>query len=216
MGLDVDKFELRAFIQFELGIEGARLVKKKQKQKQQPIILHSNNFNFRALLQRLAARTGQPTAFADLVVFSSVLKDTMPSHLRELALCHAAGALRPSGGRVVIFNDCDHAYQAGSPSKGPARRTGAFGPLTNAPGNSCFLERNAAPAPACGGGGQGGDHRTQAQQAHQQAHQHAHHDHGGGGGGGGSQPPWSSQHTQQHIQQHVQQQPHWQPWQQRN
>ena len=26
MGLDVDKFELRAFIQFELGIEGARLV----------------------------------------------------------------------------------------------------------------------------------------------------------------------------------------------
>lgn len=92
-GLELDAFELRAFIQLELGLEHKALALTKR-----PVLLQSAMFRFDQMMG-LAPR-------ADVVVFSSVLKPTMPVELRRIALCRAAQVLKP-GGAVVIFQDCD-------------------------------------------------------------------------------------------------------------
>jgi len=128
-GLDIDEFELRGFIQFEIGIERPELATK------QPHIMHSSTFEFLLL-------TGGSQDI-DFVVFSSVLNQEMPSKLRALALCNAAQVLR-AGGKVQIFNDCGTAGL-----RELASQAGYFGDLKPAGKNACKLERNEKPFQGC-------------------------------------------------------------------
>ena len=134
-GLELDRFELRAFIQLELGIEGRSL------EERAPTMIQSGLFEFKKLL---ANGRQQPNIPADFVIFSSVLKVNMPMRLRLLALCNAAGSLG-QGGKVVIFNDCESHKHTGS----IAKVVTGFQPLSNMVNNSCFLVRDSTPAPSC-------------------------------------------------------------------
>lgn len=97
-GLELDEFELRAFLGLELALENIEMALAKE-----PVVLRSRTFEFEKLL-----RSGHGSGHfvqADTVVFSSVLKSTMPESLRRKALCNAASVLKPNG-TVVVFGDC--------------------------------------------------------------------------------------------------------------
>lgn len=133
-GIELDEFELRAFIQFELGLEHAALALEKR-----PVMLHSGAFRFDHVL-------GQHGIQADAIVFSSVLKSTMPIELRRIALCRAAHALKPNG-TAIVFQDCDKEVRC------LAAMTRGFEPLRQhhegtkiAHEHVCLLRRTDAPA----------------------------------------------------------------------
>jgi SAM-dependent methyltransferase len=136
-GLDIDEFELRSFVQFEIGLENPTLMTKR------PSILRSENFEFERLLgQQRPHSNASFRPHADLIIFSSVLKSSMPNVLRKTALCNAARVLSESG-RVAIFNDCDDTQLAGI-----ASHTGAFSKFSFPENNCCVLSRTAAPPSA--------------------------------------------------------------------
>ena len=101
-GLEVDEFELRAFIQVEVALERPELVKAKN-----PSFLLSADFEFERLLH--------DSGPADIVLFSSVLKKKLGAPLLTKALVNAKSVLRkPSansteydGGFILVMNDCD-------------------------------------------------------------------------------------------------------------
>jgi hypothetical protein len=77
-------------------------------------------------------------------VFSTVLKENMPSRLRQLALSNAAESLG-QGGKIVIFNDCGH------DNTNIAENVPGFEPLSKVMGDHCVLVRDGNPAPHCKG-----------------------------------------------------------------
>jgi hypothetical protein len=145
-GIELDEFELRAFIQLELALENAALALEKR-----PTLLQSGAFQFGLLLGG--------SRRADMVVFSSVLKDAMPRALRKAALCRAARVLKANAS-VVIFQNC------GAATEDIAKEVGAaFAPLAQfqqgaaiAQASMCYLRRTEEMAPnasECDGHGDG-------------------------------------------------------------
>ncbi|KAJ8607469.1 hypothetical protein CTAYLR_009422 [Chrysophaeum taylorii] len=103
-GIDIDEFELRAFIQLELGIERPDLLAKR------PRFLRTPSFDFETALDGKRA---------DVVVFYHVLKTNLPKPLVRKAMCHAASVLKPGGKMLVAQNGCGDASRF-------AESTGAF------------------------------------------------------------------------------------------
>ena len=136
-GLEFDRFELRAFIQLEIGVEGEALEAKS------PTFIQSGVFDFDQLL---SGASRQQRLRADIIIFSSVLKSTMNMGLKLLALCHAAGAL-VEGGKVVIFNDCDKRQMTSE----IAQVVTGFHPMsvTAKEPETCVIMRDRSPRPSC-------------------------------------------------------------------
>lgn len=139
MGVELDEFELRAFIQLELGIEQPVLAQKN------PVILHSGEFDFETLLRQSnekQSRPGSPPRLADMVIFSSVLKSNIPRSVRRMAFCHAAHALKKNG-KAIIFTDCRQ-----KELESIVEEVGGFGPLIHTGFESCYFERKSI-IPVC-------------------------------------------------------------------
>ena len=153
VGVDVDEFSLRAFIQFEIGVEQPHLIKKS------PHILRSETFALHSALKsggNLLYLRDNDRGHANFVIFSAVLKPNMPRFLRSSAVCAATQVLT-QGGKIVIFNDCRGSYLDEM-----LLRTGGFSSRTNvstlgqqkssdsllltkAQKDACFYTRNDIP-----------------------------------------------------------------------